>query len=85
MFEGEGIFGANGEEKEKIISQPRLVVFGDGDYIKASTAINPVRFLLVSSKPLNESIARYGPFVMNTQEEIEQALEDLRNGTFVKN
>jgi redox-sensitive bicupin YhaK (pirin superfamily) len=85
VFEGEGIFGANGEEKEKTISQPRLVVFGDGDYIKASAAINPVRFLLVSGKPLNESIARYGPFVMNTQEEIEQALEDLRNGTFVKN
>lgn len=85
VFEGEGIFGANGEEIEKTISQPRLVVFGDGDYIKASAAISSVRFLLVSGKPLNESIARYGPFVMNTQEEIEQALEDLRNGTFVKN
>ena len=45
---------------------------------------DPVRFLLVSGKPLNEPIARYGPFVMNTREEIEQALEDLRNGTFVK-
>jgi redox-sensitive bicupin YhaK (pirin superfamily) len=35
-------------------------------------------------KPLHEPIARYGPFVMNTREEIEQALQDLRNGTFVK-
>jgi redox-sensitive bicupin YhaK (pirin superfamily) len=85
VFEGQGIFGANGEEIEKTISQFRLVVFGDGDYIKAIGAIKPVRFLLVSGKPLNESIARYGPFVMNTQEEIEQALKDLRNGTFVKN
>jgi hypothetical protein len=35
-------------------------------------------------EPLNEPIARYGPFVMNTKEEIAQALEDLRNGTFVR-
>jgi len=44
----------------------------------------PARFLLVSGKPLNEPIARYGPFVMNTREEIEQALVDLREGTFVR-
>jgi redox-sensitive bicupin YhaK (pirin superfamily) len=44
----------------------------------------PVRFLLLSGKPLGEPIARYGPFVMNTKEEIDQALSDLRNGTFVK-
>ncbi|MGD8474968.1 MAG: pirin-like C-terminal cupin domain-containing protein, partial [Anaerolineae bacterium] len=42
------------------------------------------RFLLVSGKPLGEPVARYGPFVMNTKEEIRQALEDLRNGTFVQ-
>ncbi len=45
---------------------------------------NPVRFLLISGKPLNEPIARYGPFVMNTNDEIEQALRDLQNDTFVK-
>jgi redox-sensitive bicupin YhaK (pirin superfamily) len=61
------------------------VILGDGDYIKAGAANEPVRFLLVSGQPLNEPIARYGPFVMNTQEEIQQALEDLRNGTFVRN
>jgi hypothetical protein len=44
---------------------------------------HPVRFLFVSGKPLYEPIARYGPFVMNTAEEIEQALRDLQNGTFV--
>ncbi|HVA55673.1 MAG TPA: pirin-like C-terminal cupin domain-containing protein, partial [Gammaproteobacteria bacterium] len=42
-----------------------------------------VRFLLISGMPLNEPVARYGPFVMNTPEEIQQALIDLRNGTFV--
>jgi redox-sensitive bicupin YhaK (pirin superfamily) len=41
------------------------------------------RFLLVSGKPLHEPVARYGPFVMNTREEIEQALRDLRDGLFV--
>jgi len=70
---------------ENSISQPGLAVLSDGDYIQAGAANEPVRFLLVSGKPLNEPIARYGPFVMNTQEEIQQALEDLRNGTFVRN
>jgi redox-sensitive bicupin YhaK (pirin superfamily) len=60
------------------------VVFADGDYISASTTDQPVRFLLISGQPLNEPIARYGPFVMNTQAEIERALEDLKNGTFVR-
>ena len=41
------------------------------------------RFLLVSGAPLGEPIARYGPFVMNTREEIQKALQDLRDGTFV--
>ena len=84
VFEGQGIFGMNGEQKEKTVNHSRLVVFADGDYIQANTSDQPMRFLLISGKPLNEPIARYGPFVMNTQPEIEQALEDLKNGTFVK-
>ena len=85
VFEGQGVFGADPHTRENSVSQPGLVVFGDGDYIQADAANGPIRFLLVSGKPLNEPIARYGPFVMNTQEEIQQALDDLRNGTFVKN
>jgi redox-sensitive bicupin YhaK (pirin superfamily) len=84
LFEGQGAFGKNGEQEEKIVDAPRLVVFTDGDYIKATASDQPMRFLLISGKPLDEPIARYGPFVMNTQREIEQALEDLKNGTFVK-
>jgi redox-sensitive bicupin YhaK (pirin superfamily) len=84
VFEGQGTFGMNGEQKEKTVNHPRLVVFADGDYIRAHASDQPLRFLLISGKPLNEPIARYGPFVMNTQPEIEQALEDLKNGTFVK-
>ena len=84
VFEGQGRFGSGGETPDNAVSQPGLVIFGDGDYIEAGADREPVRFLLISGKPLDEPIARYGPFVMNTQEEIQQALEDLRNGTFVK-
>jgi len=84
LFEGQGMFAKNGEEEKIIVNASRLVVFADGDYIKANASDQLMRFLLISGKPLNEPIARYGPFVMNTQREIEQALEDLKNGTFVK-
>jgi redox-sensitive bicupin YhaK (pirin superfamily) len=84
VFEGRGIFGTGEKASQNPVRQPGLVVFGKGDYIQAGAASEPVRFLLVSGKPLNEPIARYGPFVMNTQQEIQQALEDLRNGTFVR-
>jgi redox-sensitive bicupin YhaK (pirin superfamily) len=82
VFEGRGLFGGN--DSEKAVNHPRLVEFGDGDHVAARAADQHVRFLFVSGKPLNEPIARYGPFVMNTQQEIQQALEDLRNGTFVR-
>jgi len=82
-FEGEAKFAGNDTEDGTMISHPRLVVLSDGDYVKVVTGGTPVRFLLVSGKPLNEPIARYGPFVMNTQEEIEQTLQELRQGTFV--
>jgi redox-sensitive bicupin YhaK (pirin superfamily) len=85
VFEGRGYFGTGENPAETSVSQPGLAVLGDGDYIQAGASNEPVRFLLVSGKPLNEPIARYGPFVMNTREEIEQALVDLRNGTFVRN
>jgi redox-sensitive bicupin YhaK (pirin superfamily) len=86
VFEGEGFFGnfkLNSSDKGTSVSATKLLIFSDGDIVRAY-ASDHVRFLLVSGKPLNEPIARYGPFVMNTTEEIEQALKDLRNGTFVK-
>jgi hypothetical protein len=84
VFEGEGRFGdeARGGDGEAV-AHPRLVVFGDGDVVRAGAGTSPVRFLLVSGAPLGEPIARYGPFVMNTRAEIEQALRDLRDDTFV--
>ena len=87
IFEGEGIFGdleLESFKKGANIKATRMAIFGDGDLLKVYTDQNPVRFLLISGKPLNEPIARYGPFVMNTNDEIEQALRDLQNDTFVK-
>jgi len=84
VYEGGGIFGVTGPEAGSAVNQPKLVVFGDGDSVQVRATERGVRFLLVSGKPLHEPIARYGPFVMNTEEEIKQALLDLRLGTFVK-
>jgi redox-sensitive bicupin YhaK (pirin superfamily) len=81
VFEGEARFGA---EESTLIAAPRLVVWNDGDSIEVRGGDEPARFLLVSGAPLNEPIARYGPFVMNTQAEIQQTLRDLQQGTFAR-
>jgi len=83
VFRGGAEFGGEASGSGETVEHTRLVVFGDGDYVRVATGAEPVRFLLVSGKPLLEPIARYGPFVMNTKQEIEQALRDLRAGTFV--
>ncbi|MCS6302889.1 MAG: hypothetical protein H8K07_04385 [Nitrospira sp.] len=76
-------FAGSDHEKGLTISHPRLVLLSDGDAIEVITTEESVRFLLVSGKPLHEPIARHGPFVMNMEEEIEQSLLELREGTFV--
>ena len=89
VFRGEGEFGVacdlgyRGELDGSLVSAPGLVVFDDGDEARVRAYESPVRFLLVSGAPLGEPIARYGPFVMNTRAELQQALADLRDGTFV--
>jgi redox-sensitive bicupin YhaK (pirin superfamily) len=82
VFEGEAQF-SNGDAGKVSVRSPQLVVWSDGDFVEIATGEHPARFLLVSGKPLHEPVARYGPFVMNTREEIEQTLRDLRQGTFV--
>jgi redox-sensitive bicupin YhaK (pirin superfamily) len=60
-----------------------LVLFDRGDEIVVQAGNEGIRFLLVSGRPLEEPVAWHGPIVMNTQEEIRQAVSDLRNGTFI--
>jgi redox-sensitive bicupin YhaK (pirin superfamily) len=79
------IYGIEGESRtgnfvvppgEMAIFQPR------GDAFKVSAQEAPARFLVVSGAPINEPIARYGPFVMNTHEEILQTLRDFKSGNY---
>jgi redox-sensitive bicupin YhaK (pirin superfamily) len=61
-----------------------LVLFDQGDEVTVEAGERGMRFLLVSGKPLREPVAWHGPIVMNTQEELRQAFEEYRNGTFVE-
>ena len=61
-----------------------LVRFGTGDEVTVQAGPNGIRFLLISGAPINEPVAWHGPIVMNTQEELMQAMKELRNGTFIK-
>lgn len=84
LFEGEALFGITAENDGTTARAPRMLILGEGDSLAVRTGLGPARFLIVSGKPLNEPIARYGPFVMNTKEEIEQTLRELRDGTFIR-
>ncbi|WP_293573097.1 pirin family protein [Phaeobacter sp.] len=61
-----------------------LVRFGTGEEITVQAGPDGLRFLLISGAPIEEPVAWHGPIVMNTQEELQQAFRDLRNGTFIK-
>ena len=78
IFDGKAIFG------EQEVAAVKLVVLDKGEQIEIRTADTPARFMLMAGAPIGEPIVPYGPFVMNTREEIQQALTDLRNGTFVQ-
>ena len=70
--------------RERPCGPETLVHYGDGDVVSITAGKEPVRFLLVSGKPIGEPVAWYGPIVMNTQEEIRTAFEEYRNGTFIR-
>ena len=77
VFEGNAVVGA------ATLPQHTLAIFGAGERVRLQAGNEGARFILVSGRPLHEPIVQYGPFVMNTREEIEQALEDFRNGRLV--
>ena len=58
-------------------------MLGDGELVNVATGDGTARFLLLAARPLREPIARYGPFVMNTREEILQAVQDYQRGTLL--
>jgi redox-sensitive bicupin YhaK (pirin superfamily) len=76
VYEGEVISGG------KRLARGQLGVLGAGDSVVLTTDEDAARVILVAGRPLNEPIARHGPFVMNTGDEIRQAIEDFRSGRF---
>ena len=99
VFEGEGAFAdasapsgvllekeVMGEEVNiRDISGDRtLIRFGTGDEVTVQASEQGVRFLLISGAPIEEPVAWHGPIVMNTEDELRQAVRELRNGTFIK-
>ena len=99
VFEGSGSFPAasqpqgvltekqvEGEEivVRETVGDRSLVLFDSGDEVTVQASEQGIRFLLVSGKPIEEPVAWYGPIVMNTQAELQQAVSELRNGTFIK-
>jgi quercetin 2,3-dioxygenase len=81
---GEGLFGKD----KTVVGEKNLIVFdNDGEIIsigESDNAKSPLDVLLIAGMPLNEPIVQYGPFVMNTREEIDKTLEDYRNGRIGK-
>src|SRR5215467_4006743 len=99
IFEGDGRFAfaskplgtltekqVDGEEilVREAVGDRSLVLFDSGDEIDVQAGERGIRFLLVSGKPIEQPVAWYGPIVMNTRAELEQAVNELRNGTFIK-
>jgi redox-sensitive bicupin YhaK (pirin superfamily) len=71
-------------KRECMMGSENWILFDDGDELTISTEEKPVRFLLISGKPIGEPVAWYGPIVMNTQEELRIAFEEYENGTFIR-
>jgi len=98
VFEGSGSFrdasqprsvrteivGSNESPGASEVGNRSLVLFDSGDEIVVQAGAEGIRFLLVSGKPIEEPVAWYGPIVMNTRTELEQAYAELRDGTFIK-
>jgi redox-sensitive bicupin YhaK (pirin superfamily) len=80
-IEGSGTFDPT---TKAVLAARHLAVYGDGDQVEVLAGADGVRFLLVSGRPLREPVAWYGPIVMNRQEELQEAMRELRRGDFIK-
>lgn len=80
MVEGQAEVGS--KSTAKVLPEKNLGLLEDGDQLQLRSK-DGARLLLLAARPLNEPIAHWGPFVMNTREELEQAMRDFRSGSFV--
>lgn len=81
VIEGKGRFD---QTEKNIMENGEVGLYNDGDQIIVTTQEEPVRFLLLSGKPIGEPVAWWGPIVMNSEEELQLAFEEYRKGTFIK-
>ena len=81
VFGGQACFC---QKHQTLAGDGMLVLFGDGEAVDVSTSGVSARFLLVSGRPLDEPVAWKGPIVMNSQDELELAFKEYREGTFIK-
>ncbi len=79
------VIGGSGGIDGKTVSNGELVLFEKGDRLSVGAQADGFRFLLLTGKPLGEPVAWRGPIVMNTQEELDRAFKEYREGTFIKN
>lgn len=77
-FEGEAAVGDAGTR----LARGSIAVLGDGDGVTVAAPKGAARILLAAGRPLNEPVARYGPFVMNTEDQLRQAVADFQRGRF---
>ena len=78
VFEGDAVIGEGSES----VTRGNLVVLGLGEAVRIAGGDNAARVLLIAGRPHDEPIVKYGPFVMNTKEEIMQAIDDYNGGRF---
>jgi redox-sensitive bicupin YhaK (pirin superfamily) len=71
-----------GEGPSSELLRGDLGVLGNGDKVRIAAPHSAARLIVVAGRPFNEPVAKYGPFVMNTQQQIVQAVEDFRAGRF---
>jgi redox-sensitive bicupin YhaK (pirin superfamily) len=80
VFEGEAEVGASATGAGTRVAASQLAVLTDGEALRVVARATGVRFLLLAAQPLHEPVVRYGPFVMNTRAEIDQAIRDFQSG-----
>lgn len=82
VFEGSGVYGVTETSAGEVVARGHVIVLGPGEALKVLAAAQGTRFLVVSGRTIGEPVTRYGPFVMNTKEEIAKAVDDFHAGRF---
>ncbi|MCI4345092.1 MAG: pirin family protein, partial [Thermoplasmata archaeon] len=80
-LDGAGTFDPDARE---VVDGGHLVLFRDGEGVRLTTRDKSLRMLLISGRPIGEPVAWWGPIVMTNRKDLEQAVEEYQNGTFLK-